>query len=42
MSLSFVDVSVNYDYNMYKIKTSGFDDKNATSSNISFNIGAKF
>lgn len=42
MSLSFVDVSINYDYNMYKIKTSGFDDKNVTSSNVSFNIGAKF
>ena len=42
MSFSFIDLSVNYDYNIYKIKTDGFDTKDATSSNVSFNIGAKF
>ena len=42
MSFSFIDLSVNYDYNIYKIKTDGFDTKDASSSNVSFNIGAKF
>jgi len=41
-SIYFLDASVNYDYNTYKIKTSGFSDKDVTSSNISINIGAKF
>lgn len=42
MSFSFIDLSVNYDYNIYKMKTDGFDTKNVSSTNLSFNIGAKF
>lgn len=41
-TISFVDVSVNYDYNNYKFKSGGFGDMDATSGNIGINLGAKF
>ena len=37
-----IEDNLKEDYNIYKIKTDGFDTKDATSSNVSFNIGAKF
>jgi len=40
-TIYFVDLSVNYDYNMYKLKTISRE-VNASNGNVSFNVGVKF
>lgn len=37
----FVDLSVNYDYNTYKLKTIS-EEVNGSNGNVSFNVGVKF
>lgn len=40
-TISFVDLSVNYDYNIFKIKTAT-QENNANTGNVSINLGVKF
>lgn len=41
-TISYVDVSVNYDYNNYKLSSNGYSDLNASSGNVSLNLGVRF
>lgn len=40
-TISILDISLNYEYNTYKLKSTHFDELKA-SSNISINVGLKF
>lgn len=41
-TIKFVDLSVNYDYTTYKLTSTGFDEKNASTSLVSIYAGVKF
>lgn len=41
-TVSILDISLNYEYNTYKLKSNHFEELKASSANVSLNFGLKF